>query len=271
MNNNRKSNAPLNARSPLNQGRIDAGVDNIIVKLIDYPDEERMKKSLAKMTGATIGNDINKEVSDELSEELFRGGLQTGLKRYSFIFEISGVSRAFTHQFVRTSEASYHQQSSRFTDMGRFFNVRCPKSIHDDFECFTRFIDDVKRLRKSYEIYISKDIPYEDARFVCPIGLETYIIGEFPISTFLNTYSYRACIMFQWEINFVFKEMKRLVVKKFNWMDKYIKISCEKIQRCTYQGWEDTSVCNFPWSNDRVYKPDLNNILNKKTIIKNKI
>ena len=67
---------PPNAISPLDNDRIDSGTENIIVKLIDYPDEKRFKKALTKMVQATIGGDINKEMSDEIGEELFVGGLQ---------------------------------------------------------------------------------------------------------------------------------------------------------------------------------------------------
>jgi flavin-dependent thymidylate synthase len=267
MNNNKKipfntkNEHPENAISPLNNNKIDEGTKNIIVKLIDYPDEKRMKNTLAKMVMATIGNDINNDTNQEVGEELFKGGLQTGLEAFVFVFEISGVSRAFTHQFVRTRKASYHQQSSRYTDMGDYFNVRMPESISKDEEARIAFIHFIDESRKAYSIMKERNIPFQDARFTCPIGLETYIIGEFPIKVFLDTYAYRACPLFQWEITYVFREMKKEVIKIFPWMNDYIKISCEKNHKCMFQGWEKPEeYCDFEWAGDRIYNPNLKEI-----------
>jgi thymidylate synthase (FAD) len=244
-----------NAVSPLNQGLIHSGVDGIRVKILDWPNEKRMKRLLSKMVKATIGGDVDEKISDEVGEELFKGGLQTGLMAFNVSFEISGVSRAFTHQFVRTSLAKYHQQSSRYTYMGNKFNVRMPQTITDNEHAADVFEQFVECSRNAYYLLCEKyDIPYQDARFVCPVGLETYIIGEFPLKVFMDTYAYRGCPMFQWEITFVFDAMKRLLIEKLPFLKEHIKISCEKTKKCMFQGWEDTNGCNFPWSGDRVFK-----------------
>ena len=254
---NSKDSAPLNAVSPSNNGIIHAGTDGIGVKLLFYPDEALMKNALAKMVKATIGGDPNENISDELGEELFKGGLQTGLESFTVIFEISGVSRAFTHQFVRTRKAVFHQQSSRYTFMGENFNARMPQTIFDNPEArevYSRFIT---QSREAYAKLCDLNMPYQDARFACPVGLETYIIAQYPLKVFLDTYAYRACPMFQWEIVHVFKEMRRLLIGQFPWMEQYIKISCEKSKRCMFQGWESTdSVCDFEWNRERIYNPD---------------
>jgi thymidylate synthase (FAD) len=254
---NKKSNAPANALSPLNQDKMNIGIDNIDVKLIDYPDDVRMKKTLSKMVQATIGGFVEESISDEIGQELFKGGLQTGLEAFVFVFEISGVSRACTHQLVRTRKATFHQQSSRYTNMGKKFNVRMPKTISDNSETKYAFSNFVQNSRMAYEFMIEHDIPFQDARFVCPVGLETYIIAEYPVKVFLDTYAYRACPMFQWEIVHIFNEMKNEVVKIFPWMDEFVKISCEKIKKCMFQGWESTDgVCDFEWNHERIFKSE---------------
>lgn len=87
------------------------------------------------------------------------------------------------------------------------------------------------------------------------ISIETYIIGEFPIKVFLDTYAYRACPMFQWEMCYVMGLMKKEIINVWPWMEPYIKISCEKTQKCMFQGWENTeSECNLPWAGNRVFK-----------------
>lgn len=243
-----------NAKSPLNLGQINEGLENIKVRILDWPNEKRMKILLSKMVQATIGGNTEENIDEKLGEELFKGGLQTGLEAFNVSFEISGVSRAFTHQFVRTRKAAYHQQSSRYTYMGDKFNVRMPQTIADNDEAKKVFENFVKVSRETYAKLCELGMPFQDARFTVPVGIETYIIGEFPLKTFLDTYSYRACMLFQWEITHVFQEMKRCLVEKLPFLEPYIKISCEKTHKCMFQGWENTEeYCDFPWAGDRVF------------------
>lgn len=254
-----------NAISPLNLGQINEGLENIKVKILDWPDEKRMKVLLSKMVQATIGGNIEEEINEELGEELFKGGLQTGLEAFNVSFEISGVSRAFTHQFVRTRKAAYHQQSSRYTYMGDMFNVRMPQTIADNPEAKKVFENFVKVSRETYAELCRLGTPFQDARFSCPVGLETYIIGEFPLKVFMDTYQYRGCVMFQWEITHVFQEMRKQLVEKLPFLDEHIKISCEKNHKCTFQGWENVEeYCDLPWSGDRVFKSEHFTSNNKK-------
>lgn len=260
-------------KSPLNQGRIDVGTQNIEVKLIGYPaDEKMMKQVFAKMALAVTGNNVNRVLPDELAEELMKGGLNQGLESFSFNFEISGLSRQLTHELVRTRKATFSQQSMRHTDMGNEFNIRMPQTINDACKCFETerisqqhfstcpkgvFLAFAFEARNAYALLKASDIPYQDARMVCPIGTETYIIASYPISEFFATYAYRACRMFLWEIQFVFNRMREEVLKVFPWMEPYIKVTCEKTKRCMYQGLEDTTLdCEFTWRTDRVYKPN---------------
>jgi len=251
MENNKK-----NAVSPLDKGEINNGTNNIRVKILDWPDEKRMKVLLTKMVKATIGGDVDEVIDDNsLGEELFLGGLQTGLEAFNVSFEISGVSRAFTHQFVRTRKAAYHQQSSRFTYMGDMFNVRMPQSIADDSTAKKIFELFVESSRLTYRKLCELNIPFQDARFAVPVGIETYIIGEFPLKVFLDTYAYRGCYGFQWEIVHVFQEMRRQLIEKLPFLEPYIKISCEKVGRCTFQGWENVEdFCPLPYAKDRIFK-----------------
>jgi thymidylate synthase (FAD) len=247
----------MNAISPLNKGEVHAGTDGIQVKLIDYPDEKRFKRALSKMVGATVGGDINEDIPPEVGEELFKGGLQTGLEAGVFTFEISGVSRAFTHQMVRTRKAAFHQQSSRYTFMGAKFNVREPKTIWNDRDAHQIFNNLVFQARKTYEKLCELGIPYQDARFAVPVGIETYIVAEYPIKVFLDTFAYRACPMFQWEMVEVMQRMASEVLILWPWMEPYIKISCEKTHKCMFQGFEETEEqCEFEWAGDRVFKSE---------------
>lgn len=243
------------AVSPLNQGRIDSGTENIVVNILDWPDEKRMKILLSKMVKATVGCDPNEIISDEIGEELFKGGLQSGLEAFVVSFEISGLSRALTHQLVRTRKATFHQQSLRYVYMGENFNVRMPQKIADNPEARRIFEEYVENARRAYQQLCELNIDFQDARFVCPIGTETYIVAEFPLKVFMDTYAYRACPMMLWENTFVFREMRKQLLEKLPFLEPFIKITCEKTKKCMFQGWESTDgACDFEWNRERVFK-----------------
>jgi thymidylate synthase ThyX len=117
--------------------------------------------------------------------------------------------------------------------------------------------------RSSYKALADMGIPMQDTRTVCPIATETYIICEYPLSEFLNTYAYRACSMFYPETVALFRLMGSKLIEKCPWLQPMIKISCEKTSGgkhghfCTYQGWEQVEgYCDFPWAleDNRTFK-----------------
>jgi hypothetical protein len=93
----------------------------------------------------------------------------------------------------------------------------------------------------------------------------------------MNVYAYRGCSMFQHEIVSVMRAMREILVARYDYLEPYIKISCEKthgalddrtekegypkemIERpdeatahhCTFQGWEEVErQCPFSWARD---------------------
>jgi len=115
----------------------------------------------------------------------------------------------------------------------------------------------VKLSREVYGFLADIGVDLQDARTVCPIATETYIICEYPLSEFINTYSYRACYQFYPETVALFHLMGKKLIEKCPWLESQIKISCEKTgpginglpHRCTYQGWERVEgSCPLPWA-----------------------
>jgi len=245
--------------SPLDKGEVHEGVDGIVVNLVQGLDEEAFKKTLSKSVRATLGVDPSEVETEEVWEEMLKGGLQTALESQVVVFEVSGVSRTCTHQLVRSRRAAFHQQSQRASFMGVEPNVRMPKSVANNPKAALAFREAFEAASVAYEIACQEDIAYQDARFVLPEATETYILCEYPLREFFAVYAYRACVMFSWEIVHVVREMGRLLVEAHPWLEPYVKISCEKSQMCTFQGWEDpTGFCDLPWGTHekRIYKPD---------------
>jgi thymidylate synthase ThyX len=107
----------------------------------------------------------------------------------------------------------------------------------------------MKYAHRAYEIAVDADIPYEDARYILPEGTTSFILCEYSLRTFMETYAYRGCVMFQNEMWHTFRAMRDLLVASHPYLDQHVKISCQKIQRCTFQGSERTdNTCDLPWA-----------------------
>ncbi len=75
-----------------------------------------------------------------------REGHESIIEHASATFEVSGISRACSHQLVRHRIASYSQESQRYVDMSNP-EVVIPDAIRDDAEAqaiWEGFLDEVK-------------------------------------------------------------------------------------------------------------------------------
>lgn len=253
-------------KSPFDNARVCVGDDEITVRLVQGLHPE-FAKVLSKATRATIGISLEKPDEDHRDwEEMLQGGLQTALESQVIVFEVSGVSRACTHQLVRTRKAAFHQQSMRASYYGDQPEFRMPESVFRNERARTAYIDAIKATHEAYRIACEEDVSYQDARYILPEGTTNYIMLEYPLREFLNVYAYRACSMFQWEIVSVMRMCREVLVMQYSFLEPYIKISCEKTKgnldnykphleagkhHCTFQGWEEVEgQCDFPWARE---------------------
>jgi len=155
---------------------------------------------------------------DDLERKIPSGGWEVFLKKVIkmghtsvlehavFTFEITGVSRVFTHQFVRHRIASYLQKSFRRTKIKK---IILPPSV-------IKAAENPEQLQKAadtlYREYFRRGVPMEDARYLAPMGSETAIIATFNARTLLESFfPLRLHNTAQFEIRAVANEMLRLV------------------------------------------------------------
>jgi thymidylate synthase (FAD) len=287
--------------SPLAQGINHVGIDGIQVRLLrGLPPRREVAQVMSRAMNATTGFDVktydpslveSDELIDEHWEDILRGGLQAVMEAFVIVFEVSGVSRACTHQIVRSRRAGFHQQSQRATSYvdidGTPANVRVPESVWREMqesggvsgfdvsepnqELIDAWTEALFYSRRAYRMACEADISYQDARYILPEGTENYIMCEYSLREFLAVYDYRACSMFNWEIVHVVREMGRLLKDQSPWIigtGAEPRISCEKTRQsidggitqhaCTFQGWEKVDEqCDFPWAREtnRTFKP----------------
>jgi flavin-dependent thymidylate synthase len=99
-----------------------------------------------------------------------------------YVFMIEGVSRAYTHQQVRTRAASYAQQTMRVLDMGDFDYVftDCNK---EDRVAMAVIVDINKRISAAYKTLVGLGQAPEDARGILPTNIATNLVAKFNLRT----------------------------------------------------------------------------------------
>lgn len=244
--------------SPYDNGEIQIGADGIVVKLTQRINEEAFKRTVSAAQRATIGIDLELPQGDVGDwEEMLQGGLQTALESQVIVFQVQGVSRTCTHQLVRTRNAAFHQQSQRASYYGDQTSARMPLSVWLNVRAREAWLVAKDASDYAYRIACQEDISYQDARYVLLEGTNNYIMCEYSLREFINVFAYRGCSMFSWEIVYVMREMRRLLLEAHPWLEPYVKISCEKtspdpaLRKCTFQGWEEVEgQCDFPWAKE---------------------
>ena len=117
-----------------------------------------------------------------------------------FTFEISGISRACSHELVRHRTATYLQQSQRHVDL-RDRGVVVPPKIEDDDRAFYVMNDNDKSWRANYAYMVDTiKIPKEDARFIAPNAIETRVIMKIDGRNLLHFLKLRTDMSAMWEI-----------------------------------------------------------------------
>ena len=128
-------------------------------------------------------------------------------------FRIEGVSRACSHQMVRSRLVSWNQRSQRYVKESGFKYV-IPPSIAQDKEKKQRYKDTMARLRNEYALMIKDGIPPEDARFVLPNACETELIMTANFREFRHFLQQRLDKHAQWEIRELAKQILKILVEQ---------------------------------------------------------
>ena len=135
-----------------------------------------------------------------------RDGHESIIEHASATFEISGISRACSHQLVRHRLASYSQESQRYVDMSDP-DLVVPDAIKaspEAYEVWSSFVDQVKDV---YSELRGLGIRKEDARFILPNAAETRIVMTMNFRELRHFLRLRLAPEAQWEIRRVALEI----------------------------------------------------------------
>lgn len=206
------------------------------VKIIDYTPDALELLIYTKSTRLKAHHDIAaiKRWSDEAKlEELayMKDTIKSSWEFINYTFDITGVSRAFTHQFVRTRTGRYAQESQRTVDARD--NAVVEPVIVDD-ELMELWHDSVTQARETYSALIDAGVPAQDARGLLPTATSTSIIAQFSLRTLHEMATTRLCVRTQGEYQNVFRLMKQRVVELHPWAEPFIRVGCAQNGICVF-------------------------------------
>lgn len=194
------------------------------VSLIDYTQDAEdilifTKRTRLEMTPATL--DAVRAMPSEKKLEELRYMSRTIPSSWEFVgytFLIEGVSRAFTHQFVRTRTASFAQQSMRVTPMTGYEFVM-PERYEKNAMLHTIAYNANNDIERAHRLLLENGSAPEDARSILPTNIATNIVARFNMRTLVETAQSRLGGRTQSEYRDVMNLMVDSVLAVHPWMN----------------------------------------------------
>jgi thymidylate synthase (FAD) len=125
-------------------------------------------------------------------------------------FEITGISRACSHQIVRHRISSVSQESQRYVDMSEC-SFTVPPEIACDEEALCIWNKALDMTQLAYRMLRRRGITKENARMLLPQATQTRMVFTANFRELRHFFNMRCQKAAQWEIREVAKEMLRLM------------------------------------------------------------
>jgi len=226
------------------------------VTLLNYTPEALELLLFTKQTRLSMSPGLMDEIRDWPAErkqkelDYMRGTIQSSWEFVDYTFLIDGVSRAFTHQLVRSRANSYAQQSQRTVDMSGFEYV-VPRTLrvnpgeivertNDEGRTFDpgapgSYGEAMDTIDDYYQELVQLGVPPQDARGILPTNVATNIVVKASLRSMADMGKLRLCTRTQGEYQDVFRLMRDRVLEVHPWAEPFIRVYCAA-----------TGVCCFP-------------------------
>lgn len=141
---------------------------------------------------------------------------------FDISFLIEGVSRGFTHQFVRNRQGTYAQQTMRILPMSKFKYITGP-SIKGNFHLEVKYDNMMAKIQKTYDELIAMGAAIEDARGILPTNICTNIMVKHNLRSLSDMLASRASHRTQDEYRQVCDAMYEACVLKWPWLADFLR------------------------------------------------
>jgi len=216
------------------------------VTLLSYTPDALNLLLVTKGTRLAHGEDPSTWSPEKKQEHLdyMRDTIKSSWEFVDYAFKIEGVTRAFTHQLVRTRPDSYAQEAMRVVDVRERAAV-IPESVNTQ-ERQSAWERAEHAMMNGYAELIGLGVPVQDARGILPTNIPTSIIVKKNLRSLANTAELRLCTRTQGEYQNVFREMKRLVVEVHPWAEEFINVYCVNHTHCAFPRYGEKECPVYP-------------------------
>lgn len=145
----------------------------------------------------------------------------------NYTFLITDVTRAFTHQFVRTRTGSYAQQTMRVLNVNGWTYGTGP-TIEKDDHIKALYDREMEEVAMTYDQLIDMGAKIEDARGILPTNIHTNIVAKFDLRTIADTARKRASGRTQGEYREVMEAMQAEVLRVHPWASMFLARSFDR-------------------------------------------
>lgn len=211
------------------------------VTLIDYTRDAMSLLLRTKNTRLTEVSDPDTWDDEKRQAELdyMRDTIKSSWEFVDFTFEIEGVTRAFTHQLVRTRTGSYAQQSMRAADFSAA-DVVMPGQ-DNNLASLIVWAAAANRVQMAYTDMVALGMSLQDARGILPINVSNNIIAKFNLRTLHEMAKVRLCTRTQGEYQEVFRAMRQAVIDLYPWTSDFLDVHCVATGTCAFPRYGKTS------------------------------
>lgn len=197
------------------------------VTLLSYTPDALNLLVFAKSTRLNLTPDLMDKIaalSDEekaLQLDYIANTIPSSWEFVDYVFLVEGVSRAYTHQQVRTRTASYAQQAMRIVDARDFDYIYTAKN-KQNAEAMKTINAALKTIKTAYTDLLNLGQAVEDARGLLPTNVATNIMCKFNLRSFSDLCKSRLGGRSQDEYRDVVKAMVAEVLRVHPWAEKFI-------------------------------------------------
>jgi flavin-dependent thymidylate synthase len=222
------------------------------ISLVSYTQDALNLLLSTKNTRLTHNDDPSTWTEEKRIEHLeyMRDTIKSSWEFVDYTFNIEGVTRAFTHQFVRTRTGSYAQQTMRAVD-ARDQEVDLPLSIEENEEWLEIWKEGITSNLEAYGKLIDAGAPTQCARGLLPTNITTSIMAKFNLRTLHEMAKLRLCTRTQGEYQDVFREMRKAVIEVHPWAEEFFEVHCVATGTCAFPRYGKTEC--------PIYLPEMDN------------
>ncbi len=205
------------------------------VKLISYTPDALTLLLGTKNTRLSHESDPATWSAERREEHLayMRDTIKSSWEFVDYVFQIDGVTRAFTHQFVRTRTGSYAQQAMRVVD-ARAQPVAMPGPIGENAEWAAIWASGQAAALDAYGDLIDRGAAAQDARGLLPTNITTSIMAKFNLRTLHEMAKLRLCTRTQGEYQDVFRAMRLAAIEVHDWVAPFLEVHCVATGTCAF-------------------------------------